>query len=200
MKQSKDLDITGPDEQFLALIDAVSSHLPAGWYRDPEAEAHMERLDLERTDPGYAFARDAREGDPPARLFLRRERGRLHVSNIVPCDVGQLSMGQYNAILDEFAETLRTHLPSDSQLDMRITSDEAAITIVVPSPVEVTDCRDPFDRPFLELALAARADALVTGDRDLQVLAEVFLVPILTPAAFRDRFRDPPIEFDTAGT
>ena len=72
--------------------------------------------------------------------------------------------------------------------------------VVVPSPVEVPDCRDPFDRPFLELALAARADALVTGDRDLQVLAEVFPVPILTPAAFRDRFRDLLIDIDTAGT
>ncbi len=29
------------------------------------------------------------------------------------------------------------------------------------------DCRDPFDRPFLELALVAKADALVTGDKDL---------------------------------
>ena len=73
-------------------------------------------------------------------------------------------------------------------------------TVVVSSPIEVPDCRDPFDRPFLELALAARADAMVTGDRDLLVLAEVFLAPILTAAAFRDRFRDPPIGIDTAGT
>ena len=128
MKQFKDLDITGPDEQFLVLIDAVSTNLPAGWRRDPEAEARMDKLDLEGTDAGFSFARDATEGDPPAHLFLRRERGRLHVSNIVPRDDGQLSMSQYNGILDEFADTLRTHLPSYSQLTMRVTSDEAAIT------------------------------------------------------------------------
>ena len=63
-------------------------------------------------------------------------------------------------------------------------------TVRVTIPAELPDCRDPFDRPFLELALAARADALLTGDKDLLVLAEVFPVPILTPVAFRIRFRD----------
>lgn len=59
--------------------------------------------------------------------------------------------------------------------------------VTVPKRTKVADCRDPFDRPFLELALAAKANALVTGDKDLLVLADVFAVPILMPAAFRDR-------------
>ena len=59
-------------------------------------------------------------------------------------------------------------------------------TVEVPTPAKVPECRDPFDRPFLELALSAEADALVTGDKDLLVLAEAFSVPILSPAAFRD--------------
>lgn len=60
-------------------------------------------------------------------------------------------------------------------------------TVMVPKGIEVPRCRDPFDRSFLELALAAKADALITGDRDLLALAGVFSVPILAPAAFRDR-------------
>ena len=63
-------------------------------------------------------------------------------------------------------------------------------TVRVTIPAEIPDCRDPFDRPFLELALAARADALLTGDKDLLILAGVFSVPILTPVAFRSRLRD----------
>ena len=60
--------------------------------------------------------------------------------------------------------------------------------IVVPDPPpEVPRCRDPSDRPFLELAVAGQADALVTGDGDLLVLAAGFSVPILTPAAARDQ-------------
>ena len=31
-------------------------------------------------------------------------------------------------------------------------------------PPTVPECRNPFDRPFLELALAGRADALVSGN------------------------------------
>ncbi len=58
-------------------------------------------------------------------------------------------------------------------------------TVVVANPPEVPECRDLFDRAFLELALAAKAEALVTGDKDLLVLAKAFSVPILTPAAFR---------------
>ena len=61
-------------------------------------------------------------------------------------------------------------------------------TVPVPDPPPaVPECRDPSDRPFLELALAGRADALVTGDADLLTLADVFPVPILPPADFRRR-------------
>lgn len=45
-----------------------------------------------------------------------------------------------------------------------------AVTVSEPPP-RVPDCRDPHDLPFLELAVAGRADLLVTGDTDLLVLA-----------------------------
>ena len=54
-------------------------------------------------------------------------------------------------------------------------------TVIVSEPPSVPDCRDPSDRPFLELALVGQADALVTGDSLLLALAPVFSVPILTP-------------------
>ena len=42
-----------------------------------------------------------------------------------------------------------------------------------PPPV-VPACRDAFDVPFLQRAVAGRARWLVTGDRDLLALSEVF--------------------------
>ena len=61
-------------------------------------------------------------------------------------------------------------------------------TVVVPEPLpEVPRCRDPGDEPFLCLAVAAGADCLVTGDGDLQVLADRFDPPILTIEALRRR-------------
>ncbi len=61
-------------------------------------------------------------------------------------------------------------------------------TVIVSKPPAVPHCRDPFDRPFLELALLGRADALVSGDDDLLSLAPEFPVPFLTPSAARHRF------------
>ena len=62
--------------------------------------------------------------------------------------------------------------------------------IVVPDPPPaIPECRDPFDRPFLELPLASRADVLVTGDADVLALAEAFSLPILSPRAFKRRLR-----------
>ena len=60
-------------------------------------------------------------------------------------------------------------------------------TVTVSRLPVLPDCRDPFDLPFLELALAAKADLLVTGDRDLLVQATQFPIPIITPADLKAR-------------
>ena len=46
------------------------------------------------------------------------------------------------------------------------------------------NCRDPFDVPFLVLALVGKADYLVTGDRDLLALKADFACPVLTCEEF----------------
>lgn len=48
----------------------------------------------------------------------------------------------------------------------------------------VTDCRDAKDNPYLELALAARATAIVSGDEDLLVLNPWRGIRVLRPARF----------------
>jgi uncharacterized protein len=49
----------------------------------------------------------------------------------------------------------------------------------------MSDCRDLQDVPFLWLAIAGQAEYLITGDRDLLVLADEFAVPIVTAAVFQ---------------
>jgi putative PIN family toxin of toxin-antitoxin system len=52
-------------------------------------------------------------------------------------------------------------------------------------PPRVPACRDPQDAPFLHLAVAGKAQALVSGDRDLLALAGApGLCPILTVEVF----------------
>jgi putative PIN family toxin of toxin-antitoxin system len=64
--------------------------------------------------------------------------------------------------------------------------------VVIPNPVPtVPRCRDPHDMPFLHLCVAGKAQALVSGDRDLLALAgSRGLCPILSVDAFGRRFLD----------
>lgn len=58
-------------------------------------------------------------------------------------------------------------------------------TVRIPEPPPKTPaCRDAFDVPFLQLAIAGKAKALITGDQDLLALAGGFACPILSAEQF----------------
>lgn len=63
-------------------------------------------------------------------------------------------------------------------------------TVEVSNAPAIPSVRDDTDRPFLELALVGRADALVTGDQHLLEVAPTFSVPILRPGQFREWLRE----------
>jgi uncharacterized protein len=58
---------------------------------------------------------------------------------------------------------------------------------VLPNPLPPLPvaCRDRDDAVFLHLAIASRADLLVSGDADLTVLAKAY--PVASPATLRQR-------------
>lgn len=90
-------------------------------------------------------------------------------------------------VLDEYTEVLYRE-----KLDKYLneTKRQNALTQVkrnsiLFSPVEtVTDCRDPKDNKFLELALACRASCIISGDPDLLVLHPFRGIPILNQTDF----------------
>lgn len=54
-------------------------------------------------------------------------------------------------------------------------------TVSLPAKLpRVPDCRDPYDLPFLHLAIVGKADALLTGDQDLLSLKARFKCPIVS--------------------
>ncbi|MEK6663620.1 MAG: putative toxin-antitoxin system toxin component, PIN family [Pseudomonadota bacterium] len=58
-------------------------------------------------------------------------------------------------------------------------------TVRMPAkPPTTPACRDPFDLPFLQLAVVGKADYLVSGDQDLLSLAGQFACPIITADQF----------------
>lgn len=58
-----------------------------------------------------------------------------------------------------------------------------------PVPVPAEACRDPKDAAILGLAAAAHADCLVSGDKDLLVLARYHESDILSPRRLYERLR-----------
>ena len=55
-------------------------------------------------------------------------------------------------------------------------------------PEQITDCRDPTDNKFLELAVAAKASCIITGDKDLLVLNPCRGIIILNAYDFLKQF------------
>jgi putative PIN family toxin of toxin-antitoxin system len=93
-------------------------------------------------------------------------------------------------ILRELRRHLRGKLkvpPPQAQAIVTFLREHAAV--VVPAKVPADACRDRTDLPVLGTALAAEADCLVTGDRDLLDLREFRRTAILSPRAFHDRLR-----------
>lgn len=83
-----------------------------------------------------------------------------------------LAYPKFKLTPDEQQELLADYLP-------------VCATVTLPDPPPLTPvCRDRFDQPFLQLALAGQAAALVTGDSDLLLLADSFECPIVTAEQF----------------
>jgi len=88
-------------------------------------------------------------------------------------------------LLDEILRNLRQKikLPGGIVNDINNFLREHA-SIVSPIPLAADLCRDPDDVKILGLAIAAHADCIITGDKDLLVLKKFQGVPIMTPRSF----------------
>ena len=91
------------------------------------------------------------------------------------------------AMLMELLEVL--HRPQiarflDPELRAELVGQLLAVGTVYHPTLRVTDCRDAKDNRYLELALAAGADLIISSDTDLLVLHPWRGVPILRPATY----------------
>jgi putative PIN family toxin of toxin-antitoxin system len=85
-------------------------------------------------------------------------------------------------LLQVVARPQLAHLISPPFLDWL--SGMLAAAELVTITERVTECRDPKDNKFLELALNGGADVIISGDHDLLALSPFREVPIIKPAAF----------------
>jgi putative PIN family toxin of toxin-antitoxin system len=91
-------------------------------------------------------------------------------------------------IIDELARKLKEkfNFPENEIAEIRESIVSSAETV---TPIEVAPaaCRDPNDSPILGTAVAARADLLITVDKDLLALGAHGGIPIIKPGGFWKR-------------
>jgi putative PIN family toxin of toxin-antitoxin system len=75
----------------------------------------------------------------------------------------------------------------EARLDFLANLDRQQIELPEPEEV-ISACRDPKDNKYLELAVAAKASAIVTGDKDLLTLHPFRGIPILNASDFLNSF------------
>ena len=96
-----------------------------------------------------------------------------------------------NATFDEFAKTfIRSKFERYLALDKRMSAIKEFQTrgALIDVLISVTDCRDPKDNKFLELAISADASCIITGNKDLLVLHPFRDIPILNAVDFLNSF------------
>ena len=103
--------------------------------------------------------------------------------------IGKLSASieTYDEFCDVFVrDKFDKYISLETRLD--IIDEYRAIAIFSEIFERLTDCRDPKDNKFLELAVSANASCIITGDKDLLVLHPFRNIPILNAVDFLNNF------------
>lgn len=109
----------------------------------------------------------------PLRQAWQAHRIQPLVSRVTAAElIRVLAYPKFKLTADEQQELLADYLPYCK-----------TVRIAEPPP-ETPACRYVFDLPFLQLAIAGKAKALITGDQDLLTLADTFVCPIVTADRF----------------
>ena len=109
----------------------------------------------------------------PLRQAWQSQRIQPIVSRVTATElIGVLAYPKFKLTADEQQELLADYLPY------------CTVVTLPAKPPKTPACRDPHDIPFLQLAIAGKADYLVSGDQDLLDLSKAGRCPIVTPAQF----------------
>lgn len=100
----QDLHLTPGDKPVESIREHVLAQVALPWRH--EAAREQEIRNAAGTGDLIALSRAAPDDVGDASLVLWQKSGGYHVSNIVPKKDGQLSIGQYNAILQDFASAV----------------------------------------------------------------------------------------------
>ena len=126
MKVFRNLTITIDKSNRPSFVKRVEVLLTDGWRRDLDAEEKASTMP--GIDKDYYFACEKSGKRQAALLVLAPlDELTLSVANIVPREVGQLSINEYNLILKEFHDRFVLPVSRELELDLDITDDQQTI-------------------------------------------------------------------------
>lgn len=102
----------------------------------------------------------------------------------------QITIAISEELLQELANTLNKKKLKPKLQILEVTVSEIinlfreSVIVFSITPIEVANLRDPDDSVVLATAIAAQADAIITGDKDLLILDQFSNIPILTVQDF----------------
>jgi len=104
MQVFRDLYLRCDAERLTATLAEIERSLTAGWSRDRGSETRMRSTSVDNR-PVFCFACTKEGLRPAATIFLLEKSPNLYwAANVVPTSTRQLSVGEYNGILQEFYE------------------------------------------------------------------------------------------------
>jgi hypothetical protein len=127
MEVFREMYLRGEPDRLSATMDEIERRLTHGWSRDRDAERRLLALSVD-DEKSYCFRVEGNDRLPAASLFFAEdvaEPSRLYVSNISPREVGQLTYGEYNAILEEFSDRFARPSALAMGVDIQLTEDRA---------------------------------------------------------------------------
>jgi uncharacterized protein len=121
-------------------------------------------------------------GGPPSRLVASWRAGAFELV------LSEFLLDELARIWTQLAPRLKLQPPDLDDLlnTLRMRCELVHLDDQMLEAAAATGLRDPDDVPILATLMGAKADFLVTGDKDLLALAAT--CPILSPAAFEARF------------
>lgn len=128
-------------------------------------------------------------------VFQGRGTGHPFHCILDACVDGKIIWAVSNAILKEYEEVIRRKEPASSWRDLELLMDlinltQGTMLHVSPQFQFRVIHSDPDDNPFVDCAITAHADYVITSDHDFAPLANAGYKPQpITPEAFIERYR-----------
>lgn len=130
MKVYQHLTLYLDDISKEAMITKIDSLLTAIWIRDEQRENEL--LIKFQDNKQYAYSTKDNPDLPYARLWLaENKKGQLYVSNIVPDEMGKLTLEEYDSILNAFVDILK----NDSSIRYELTKGDVDLEDFLPADV-----------------------------------------------------------------